>query len=217
MRKIVLTAALAVAALPVAANASFIVSYPSAQAIPVGPVPAANNFVTQLASFGITSYASLGASLSLNTGGLVTFEYFGKESLLREIFSAGALSFSPSGTPVLVDDFATPVNLGTYSFTTANFNPTFSSVGVPGIFAPGTQNFGIGLPSTLNARSGSFQTNSVWLLFDDNSQPDDNHDDLIIRATFAVPETSTWAMMILGFGVIGLAMRRRTQQHVSFV
>lgn len=216
MRKIVLTAALAVAALPVAANASFVITYPSTQPVPTTGL-GANNFATELASFGITSFAASGATLSLNTGGLVTFEYFGKESLLSEVFTAGGLTFSPPSIPVLVNDFATPVNLGTFGFTTSNFNPTFSSVGVPGVFTPGSQFFGIGLPSDLNARSGSFQTNTVWLLFDDNAQPDDNHDDLIIRATFAVPEPSTWAMMILGFGVIGLVMRRRTQQRVSFV
>ncbi len=216
MRKSTITAALAVAALPVAANASFVITYPSAQPVPTAD-PGANNFATELASFGITSFASTGASLVLDAGGLVTFEYFGKESLLSEVFTAGGLNFSPPGSPVTVNNFASPVNLGTFSFTTANFNPTFYSVGVPGLFTPGSAFFGIGLPAGLNARSGSVQTNSVWLLFDDNAVPDDNHDDLIIRATFAVPEPSTWAMMILGFGVIGLVMRRRTQQRVSLV
>jgi hypothetical protein len=31
----------------------------------------------------------------------------------------------------------------------------------------------------------------------------------VIRVTAAVPEPATWAMMMLGFGAIGLAMRRR--------
>lgn len=212
MRKIVFSTALALATLPAAANAAFIITYPSAQIVPTN-----NNFKTQLAAKGITSFASTGASLALSTSGLIKFEYFGKEALLREVFSAGPLVFSPPSTPVLVNNFASPVNLGTYAFTPGSFNPTFKSVGVPGVFAPGSGFFGIGLPSSVKATSGSFATNSVWLLFDDNAVPDDNHDDLLIRATFAVPEPSTWAMMILGFGVIGLVMRRRTQQRVSFV
>lgn len=32
----------------------------------------------------------------------------------------------------------------------------------------------------------------------------------------AVPEPATWAMMILGFGLVGGAMRRRTRQTVSY-
>ncbi len=216
MRKVMYSAALLLAALPAVANAAFVVTYPSAQAVPTSS-PGRNDFATELASFGITSFASTGATLGLTTGGLVKFEYMGKESLLREVFKAGGLTFSPPSSPVKVNNFAAPVNLGTYAFTTANFIPTFSSVGVPGTFSAGSGFFGIGLPSGLKARSGSFTSNSVWLLFDDNAVPDDNHDDLIIRATFAVPEPSTWAMMILGFGVIGLVMRRRTQQRVSFV
>lgn len=31
----------------------------------------------------------------------------------------------------------------------------------------------------------------------------------------AVPEPTTWAMMLLGFGAIGSAMRRRTRKHSS--
>jgi hypothetical protein len=38
---------------------------------------------------------------------------------------------------------------------------------------------------------------------------DDNHDDFIVKATIsAIPEPATWAMMILGFGLVGFAARR---------
>jgi hypothetical protein len=32
----------------------------------------------------------------------------------------------------------------------------------------------------------------------------------------AVPEPATWAMMLLGFGAIGLSMRKRRGSRVSF-
>ena len=55
-------------------------------------------------------------------------------------------------------------------------------------------------------------TNVFYIGYDDQiTGADDNHDDLIIRATVspAVPEPATWAMMLLGFGAAGFAMRRR--------
>ncbi|MES2288402.1 MAG: PEPxxWA-CTERM sorting domain-containing protein [Pseudomonadota bacterium] len=41
--------------------------------------------------------------------------------------------------------------------------------------------------------------------------------DFTPRATAAVPEPATWGMMILGFGAVGMSIRRRKQVHVSFV
>ena len=43
------------------------------------------------------------------------------------------------------------------------------------------------------------------------------HGSLTVReANSAVPEPVTWAMMLLGFGAIGLAMRRRKQTELTF-
>ncbi len=41
--------------------------------------------------------------------------------------------------------------------------------------------------------------------------------DFTPAATAAVPEPATWGMMILGFGAIGAATRRRRFTRVSFV
>lgn len=38
-----------------------------------------------------------------------------------------------------------------------------------------------------------------------------------VAANAAVPEPATWAMLLLGFGVVGAAMRRRHSLRVSFV
>lgn len=37
----------------------------------------------------------------------------------------------------------------------------------------------------------------------------------ISRATSAVPETGTWAMMVVGFGGVGVAIRKRKRLHLA--
>jgi len=75
----------------------------------------------------------------------------------------------------------------------------------------GTQNFGVFLDAL--AMTGDVINAPVFYIgFDDQiTADDDDYDDLIIRATVtpAVPEPATWAMMLLGFGSVGFAMRRR--------
>jgi hypothetical protein len=56
--------------------------------------------------------------------------------------------------------------------------------------------------------------NSAWLFWDDSGAgPDDNHDDMIIRAVFtpatSVPEPGTLAPFGLGLLGIGLARRKK--------
>lgn len=224
MRKAVVLAASLAALVPTAANAAFVVTYPTSQPVPTPPgPPAANNFFQGLALAGITRFVSTGATLALTSGGNITFEFFGNEALLRNVFRAGGASYT--NTNAYTNNFGvgpgatnTPLNLGTYNFTPLNFDPRFFTNGAGPAITPGSQFFGIGLPDGKAATNGSFITNTLWLMFDDNTgNPDDNHDDLIIRATFAVPEPSTWAMFLLGFGVIGFVMRRRPNVRVSFV
>jgi PEP-CTERM motif len=31
-----------------------------------------------------------------------------------------------------------------------------------------------------------------------------------------VPEPATWAMMLIGFGIVGVSMRRRQKVHVTY-
>jgi hypothetical protein len=43
-----------------------------------------------------------------------------------------------------------------------------------------------------------------------------SYDDFTYDVAGAVPEPATWAMMILGFGAVGFAMRRRKQAKLTF-
>ena len=223
MRKFLGGVALALAALPATANAAFIVNYMTGQPVVAPPAPSGNDFYQGLALNGITRFASIGALLVIDSPGRIKFEFFGNDALLANKFTAGPLSFSTA--TAFVNNFTvgpgasgTPQDLGTFNFTPANFNPTFFTNGAGPAITPGSPLFGIGLPDGAPDSNGVLFTNEVWLMFDDLAgNPDDNHDDLLIRATFAVPEPGTWMMMILGFGVIGLVMRRRSNHRVSFV
>ena len=80
-----------------------------------------------------------------------------------------------------------------------------ATVGQPG--------FGIFLPQ--GAVTGQ-NVSTFYFGYDDQpTNPDRDFDDMIIRATVqAVPEPATWAMMLVGFGAIGFAMRRSRKRII---
>ena len=106
--------------------------------------------------------------------------------------------------------FASPQLLGAGSWGAGSLAGILNFSSNYGVNATvGQDGFGIFLASNNGL---PVQTNVFYLGYDDQvTGPDDNHDDLIIRATVspAVPEPATWAMMLLGFGAAGFAMRRR--------
>lgn len=172
------------------------------------PIPANNDFVTQLAGLGLTQYATSGATLTLTANAQIYFEFLGSESGNSDTFTGGTVTYTE--TSGFENHFGAPIPLGFASFLAGSLagQLNFSSVGgMPaGI---GQDGFGI----LLGANQTSGQNVSVFYLgYDDQiNNQDDNHDDFIVRATVlpAVPEPATWAMMLVGFAGIGYSMRRR--------
>ena len=201
-----LLASLAASALvaPSAANAAFLVNYSNNSAISL-----ANDFRAPLTILGQTRQTTMGTIL-LTSAASITFEYLGSESGLVDRFTAGPVT----GTENNTNNFAAPVLLGTASFNAGVFAPFFSRSGSSLLTLPGMDSFGI-LLGSLTAPAGSFNSNVLYFAFDDLiTGADDDYDDFIVRATIstvpnAVPEPTTWAMIMLGFGVVGYSLRSR--------
>lgn len=177
-------------------------------------VPANNNFVTQLAGLGYTSYTTSGASLILSGPATIYFEFLGSESGFSDTFTADGLYGDPTRTETsgFENHFASPIPIGFASFLGGSLTGllNFTSTGGPMSSATvGMDGFGI----FLGRGQTTGQNVSVFYLgFDDQiTNQDDNHDDFIVRATVLppVPEPATWAMMLVGFAGVGVAMRRR--------
>jgi hypothetical protein len=203
MRKLVL-GLVGAAALAMGSNANASVQIDFGD---TNPVPGNNDFQGQLAGLGLTLYTTTGASITLTEDSLLTFELLGSESGFDDTFDAGSVSFTemsgftPWGTVLLGADMFSAGDLAGL----LNFSNSGNAVGA----TVGDDGFGIFLGA--NDVSGLL-TNVFYLGYDDEiSNVDDNHDDMIIRVTVspAIPEPGTWAMMLLGFGAVGYAMRRR--------
>lgn len=172
-------------------------------------VPGNNDFQGDLAALGLNAYTSTGASISLAGPRKVTFEYMGSESGYVNSFKGGSLA------PFVEYNKAAwgPVLIGSDSFLGGPFsNLSFSSIGGVPLSLVGQASFGIFIPTT---RTGSYNTNVLYLGFDDQiTNIDDNHDDFMVRVT-AVPEPASWAMLIIGFGIVGMTARRRAMREVT--
>ena len=204
MRKLALglfgAAALAVSSV---ADASVIITFGGAS-----PVPGNNDFQGNLAGLGLTQLTTSGATLTLDEASLLTFELLGSESGYNDSFTAGTVSVTEFTG--LLDLFASPLLLGSDTFGAGSLAGLLNFSSSQGVNATvGDDGFGIFLGA--NDYSGLL-TNVFYIGYDDQiTGQDDNHDDLILRVTVspAIPEPATWAMMLLGFGAVGVAMRRR--------
>lgn len=209
MNKLSIALALAAAAFATEANAAVTVNFSGTTAIPSN-----NDFQSLLSGLGLTRYATTGASLVLDSNSIITFELLGSESAYNDTYSTiSAPNLSYTEYTSFLNDFSSPISIGSASFSAGSLAGllNFSSNGGKSATV-GQDGFGIFLgPNQVSGQSVS----TFYIGYDDqNSSPDKDYDDMIIRATVrsAVPEPATWAMMLLGFGAIGLTLRRNPRR-----
>jgi hypothetical protein len=198
-----------------AAIGSIAAASPASAAVIIGfdapsTIPDSNDFTTDLNGLGLTQIATSGISLVLDEDSTITFDILGSESGFDDSFSAASLTYTEFTS--LLNSFAAPISIGSADFSAGDLAGllTFTSSG--GRTATLGED-GLGLFLGPDALSGD-STSVFFLGFDDqNTDQDGDFDDLIVRATvspvLAVPEATTWAMALLGFGAAGFAMRRR--------
>jgi len=156
-----------------------------------------------------------GAELFANGPLKVEYTYLGKEAGDTNSFLVlGNLQFSTavSGYGDTAGETLSLAGLLNFAFGANQATPTVTNgsnpaggTGVPSFFVSFYDQFG-----NLGALSGS----SGVIAFDDGGRPADaDYDDLVVRFNVsAVPEPTTWAMMLLGFAGIGfLAYRRKSK------
>jgi len=217
MRNLVLAASALALAVPTVANAAFVVTYTGAVPIP-GPGTPNNDFRLDLNALGLFAFTSTGASVALNADDIIDFYFMGSESGVTNAFRAYSVGpFNETDSNHFASGDNSPVFIGSQALTAGAFAATFLANGTD-VVNIGSQQFGIAI--TGNQRGGTYTANELYFLLDDNpANGDDNHDDMIVRATIrsAVPEPSTWALMLGGFGIVGSLMRRRNvTTRVSF-
>jgi hypothetical protein len=206
MKKLSIVLGLAAALYAAEANASVTINFSGTTAIPSN-----NDFNTQLNGLGLTRYATTGASLVLDANSIITFQLLGSESGFNDTYSTiSAPNLSYTEYTTFLNDFSTPISIGSAAFNAGSLAGllNFSSNGGRSVTV-GQDGFGIFLG---RGQTSGQSVSTFYIGYDDQASNQDNdYDDMIIRATVrsAVPEPATWAMMLIGFGAIGLTLRRK--------
>jgi hypothetical protein len=210
-----LTPGQAVSGAPVTARASFLaqlsgVSTENFEGIASGTSPTSINFAGSagniVASFapgsGIVTSA-IGAGRFATSG----INYFSVSSSFSTTFSTPIAAFGFYGTDV--GDFNGSLTVTLIHSTGPNTVLTVANT----VNAPDGALLFFGVIDTANPfvriNFGNTSTGVDFFGFDDITVGD-------IRQVTGVPESSTWMMMIAGFGIVGGAMRRRHRTSVSF-
>lgn len=181
----------------------------------IGIVPQ-NDFRTIFAGIGVTTY-TLGASLATDAAGTVTYYYYGKEAGYENVFSAGALSYNSGFTPTLQNYFAAPIKIGSVDVGAGLLNFGFCAYSAPGASQGCVSNAQNDTLNMSNVQSIAFNIsgNTAFLFWDDSGGgPDDNHDDMLIKAVFtpkSVPEPAT--LGLLGLGLLGTWVGSKRRQR----
>jgi hypothetical protein len=169
-------------------------------------IPMNNDFKGNLAAEGLGSYRATGATITLNYARNLRFEFMGSESGNTNRFKAGSLADytefdKPWGSSLIGNENYLAGLISNWTFNIGSGNP--DTIGSPG--------FAIFVPGAVRA----YTSNVLYLGLDDFvNNADDNHDDFIVKVT-AVPEPASWAMLIAGFGLVGMTARRRAMKEVT--
>lgn len=194
-----------------AANASATITFGSTVA-----VPSDNDFGSQLNTLGLTQIAANGADIVLDSSSQVSFYFLGSESGFNDTFQTtnGLPNLFSTESSSIENHFGSPVLIGSDTFGPGSlinqllFTNNGGNAGVNATV--GQAGFGIFLgPNQVSGAS----TDTFYFGYDDQAyRPDRDYDDFIIEAVVhPLPEPGTWAMMLLGFGAIGVALRRRRE------
>lgn len=199
-------AGLSAMALPAAANASAVITFGA-----TNPIPSpANDFASQLNGLGLFTYANTGATISLNANALLRFDFLGSESGFNDTFRATGIPNYTEFT-TLTNNFGSPIYLGSAAFGAGSLAGLLSFINSGNATVAGIGSDGFGIFLSRGQESGT-AVSTFYLGYDDQvTNPDDNHDDMIIRVTVLppVPEPATWMTMLLGFAAVGVGLRRR--------
>jgi hypothetical protein len=202
-------------------------------ASPAGPFPNSNataaNFLSAAAVFGnVTTQtfdtipvgtAANGGTFSIPGASVTLVTPFGSPyGGVSNSVSSGVYGFPISGANFLAFDNGT----GAFNFTKATHSFGFYTTGVQTVFTSTftvTFNDGAGqtldIPINVNGGASYFgftDTSSFTSVTISNISNDAWAVDNVSFNANAVPELSTWAMMLLGFGGLGFAGYRRTRK-----
>lgn len=178
-----------------------VVGSPNAFSIGVTP-PASGNVIDLDGTPGPATITSI-QSFLFNAGDLVTFSFDvggAQRGSIADNFQA-ILFLDPSLVSGLTGTGLTSTGLG------SNANSVFSSVSIPGstAFTTSSISFIATGAGSLQMAFGTTSADNIGPLLDN-----------VRLDVSAVPEPATWAMMLLGLGFVGGAMRsRRRNQNVA--
>ena len=173
-------------------------------------ISSANNFAADLdTNYGLTLQTNNISGLSLSAPARITFYALASESGYTDSFSSNGVNGTETNS-----GFDTTRVLGTAIFSSGALTDIkfTSNVGVDGV--PGGAQFAVFLPTGF--ADSAFSSDWVVFGYDDTLGGDNDFDDFIVGAQIsAIPEAHIWALMITGFGLVGLQLRRNRTKSVS--